>query len=130
MRMMRLVTLACFTLVAAFAASPLAAAEKPAHGLDKVKHIIVIYLENRSFDNLYGLFPGANGLANAAATATQVDKGGQPYAVLPQPINTSVKPPAPDPRFPANLPNKPFDIDPFVPIDQPTGDLVHRFYQE
>ena len=27
--------------------------------LDDVKHIVVIYMENRSFDNLYGLFPGA-----------------------------------------------------------------------
>jgi phospholipase C len=34
-------------------------------GLKKIDHILVIYLENRSFDNLYGLFPGANGLAVA-----------------------------------------------------------------
>src|SRR6185437_13352212 len=33
-------------------------------GLEKLDHIIVIYAENRSFDNLYGLFPGANGIAN------------------------------------------------------------------
>ena len=26
--------------------------------LDKIEHIIVIYLENHSFDNLYGTFPG------------------------------------------------------------------------
>ncbi len=36
-------------------------------GLDKIDHIVVIYAENRSFDNLYGLFPGANGIANATA---------------------------------------------------------------
>ncbi|HEY7006807.1 MAG TPA: alkaline phosphatase family protein, partial [Sphingomicrobium sp.] len=34
-------------------------------GLERIDHLIVIYAENRSFDNLYGLFPGANGLANA-----------------------------------------------------------------
>ena len=34
-------------------------------GLSKIDHIVVIYAENRSFDNLYGLFPGANGIANA-----------------------------------------------------------------
>ena len=34
-------------------------------GLHRLQHIVVIYLENRSFDNLYGLFPGANGVANA-----------------------------------------------------------------
>ncbi len=69
-----------------------------AASLDDVKHIIVIYMENRSFDNLYGAYPGADGLANAGATATQVDKNGAPYATLPQPINTSQKPAAPDPR--------------------------------
>ncbi|HXZ43901.1 MAG TPA: alkaline phosphatase family protein, partial [archaeon] len=30
-------------------------------GLDRIHHLVVIYLENRSFDNLYGEFPGANG---------------------------------------------------------------------
>ena len=34
-------------------------------GLAKIETIVVIYAENRSFDHLYGLFPGANGLANA-----------------------------------------------------------------
>jgi len=39
----------------------------------KVKNIVVIYAENRSFDNLYGNFPGANGLGavlNADGTPT------------------------------------------------------------
>ena len=51
--------------------------------LNDVNHIIVIYMENRSFDNLYGCFPGAEGIANAGATATQVDKDGKAYATLP-----------------------------------------------
>ena len=101
-----------------------------AAGLGDVNHIIVIYLENRSFDNLYGSFPGADGLANAGAAATQVDKDGKPYARLPQPIDTNRKPPAPDQHFPANLPNKPFEIDKYVPIDKITGDLVHRYWHE
>ncbi len=95
-----------------------------------IKHIVVIYLENHSFDNLYGQFPGANGLDNASKAAPQVDKDGKPYPFLPQPINTNLKPMGPDSRFPSNLPNKPFDIDPYVSNDQKTGDLVHRFYQE
>ena len=46
-------------------------------GLDKIEHIVVIYAENRSFDHLYGLFPGANGLANATPEqTTQVDHDG------------------------------------------------------
>ena len=114
----------------AAAAAPIpAAAERPA-GLDKINHIIVIYLENRSFDNLFGRFPRANGLGRASNTAPQVNADGQPYARLPQPVDTTRKPPSPDPRFPADLPNAPFAIDKYVPIDQKTGDLVHRFYQE
>ena len=35
--------------------------------LSRIKTIVVIYAENRSFDHLYGLFPGANGVSNATA---------------------------------------------------------------
>ena len=52
----------------------------------------MIYLENRSFDNLYGLFPGAEGVANAGPTGTQVDKEGKPYDKLPPVLNTNMKP--------------------------------------
>jgi len=31
----------------------------------QIDTVVVIYAENRSFDNLFGLFPGANGIANA-----------------------------------------------------------------
>ena len=34
-------------------------------GIEDLDTIVVIYAENRSFDNLYGGFPGANGLAQA-----------------------------------------------------------------
>lgn len=118
---------------AALAIGPAAAQEMqgaPPKGMTRIKHIVVIYLENRSFDNLYGLFPGANGLQNAGATSTQVDKNGKTYEHLPQPVDTTLKPPAPDPHFPADLPNKPFDIGKYVAIDKMTGDLVHRYYQE
>lgn len=90
-------------------------------GFDRLQHVVVIYLENHSFDNLYGEFPGADGLANAGATSTQVDLAGTPFATLPQPPGT---------QFPANLPNMPFSIEQFVPADMITPDLVHRFYQE
>jgi phospholipase C len=39
--------------------------------LDAIKTIVVIYAENHSFDNMYGMFPGANGVAQATAIATQ-----------------------------------------------------------
>ena len=50
-------------LMAGAAAGSLGAAQ--AADLSKIKTIVVIYAENRSFDNLYGLFPGADGIANA-----------------------------------------------------------------
>ena len=37
--------------------------------LKLIDTVVVIYAENRSFDNLYGSFPGANGLSKAAASA-------------------------------------------------------------
>ena len=33
-----------------------------ADSLQNIDHIIIIYGENRSFDNLYGMFPGADGV--------------------------------------------------------------------
>lgn len=99
-------------------------------GLSQVENIVVIYLENHSFDNLYGLFPGADGIANApAGTTLQVDADGKPYAFLPRVMDTREKPPKPDPRFPEQLPNAPFEINQYAGLDQKTGDLVHRFYQ-
>jgi acid phosphatase len=98
-------------------------------GLAGVEHILVIYAENRSFDNLYGLFPGANGIANATPSQfTQVDRDGKALATLPPIWIGKVA----SPDFPPDLPNKPFRID-APPINQPlsvpTPDLVHRFYQ-
>ena len=88
--------------------------------LAQINHIIVIYLENHSFDNLYGIFPGANGLAQAANAPPQTDRDGKPFTVLP---------PIKDARFPNDLPNRPFPIDQYVPAAEKIGDLVHRFYQ-
>src|SRR5262249_4462572 len=124
-----LVPLATFTLVLATLirpAAPVAAAAAP------INHVIVIYEENHSFDNLYGQFPDANGLANAtAATMTQMDKSGQPYSVLPPPLAAPVGGQrSPDPRFPANLPNRPFLMNRYVSPDDKTGDMIHAFYRE
>jgi phospholipase C len=88
---------------------------------DRLQHLVVIYLENHSFDNLFGQFPGADGLSNAATTQAQVDGSGTPFTTLPQ---VSGSP------FPSTLPNAPFAIEDFVPSNQRIPDLVHRFYQE
>ncbi|HEY0793545.1 MAG TPA: alkaline phosphatase family protein [Chthoniobacterales bacterium] len=99
----------------------------------KVKYVIVIYPENRSFDSLYGEFAGANGIGESAAeNYRQNAPDGTPYKKLPQP-NTNGIPgisTAPDSRFPTQLENAPFRIDPNVPVNARHGDLVHRFYTE
>ncbi|TMH28710.1 MAG: acid phosphatase [Betaproteobacteria bacterium] len=101
-------------------------------GIEKIEHIIVIYFENRSFDNLYGLFPGADGIANATpAQSTQVDYDGKPLPHLPPVWKTGTS--EADPAFPKDLPNKPFRLDapPInLPLSTPTRDLIHKFYPE
>ena len=56
-----------------------------------------------------------------------------PYATLPQPNTTYAQGQpqnVPDSRFPANLPNGPYQITRYVPyIDSYVGDPLHRFYQ-
>src|SRR5215475_13076316 len=82
-----------------------ALAQEARRGLDAIEHIVVIYAENRSFDHLFGLFPGANGIAQAT-NPTQVDHDGTPLPYL-----TVWKDGKPDPAFPMHLPNKPFRLD-------------------
>ena len=99
-------------------------------GAGKIKYVIVVYLENWSFDGLYGGFPGANGIAGAGEAAKQVDKLGKPLAALP-PVLISASPlPVRDARFPRELPVAPYDLAEYVPPDGRTGDMIHRFYQE
>jgi phospholipase C len=54
------------------------------------------------------------------------------YATLPQPYTTwgiGLPQGVPDTRFPADMPNGPFQISKFVPYAAYTGDPVHRFFQ-
>src|SRR5438094_6139071 len=99
-------------------------------GLEKIRHVIVIYQENWSFDGLYGKFPGADGIANAGERIRQMKKDGTPYTTLPQPLDTSKNPPIPDLRFRADLPVAPYDAARYVPADQNTGDIVNRALQQ
>lgn len=101
----------------------------PAGAFGKINHFVVLFLENRSYDNLYGEFDGGEGLASAKF-APQQDTDGGVYLNLPQPMNTDVSPAAPDERFPVNLPNAPFPIEQFIPATAAIPDLVHRWYQE
>ena len=87
----------------------------------QINHLVVIYMENHSFDNLYGEFKGANGIENAQkGKFIQLDKDGKPYKYLPEiPRNNA---------FPTNLPNELFNIDQYVPSDKKTPDVTHRFF--
>jgi acid phosphatase len=92
--------------------------------LSKIEHIVVIYEENHSFDNLYGGWEGVNGLANAdAAHTTQVDEAGSPYACLLQNDVNLTSPPlsvtCTDPAhgIASHFTNEPFAIDAFLPPD-------------
>jgi phospholipase C len=38
------------------------AAQAPAMGIHKIRHVIVVLMENRSFDSYFGTFPGADGI--------------------------------------------------------------------
>ena len=89
------------------------------HANSPIEHIVVIYLENRSFDNLFGLFPNANGLKEAKNALPQVDEFGQVYKTLPA---------LSDKRFPENLENKPFNIENYVKLNEKHPDLTHRFF--
>ena len=105
---------------AAAAAAPTRAAARPA-GLGRMKHLVILYLENHSFDNLYGEFPGADGFASAKDYPPQVDSSGTPYATLPVTAESHI---------PAGLPNRPFDMAAYVPEDEKPGDLSHAIDDE
>ncbi|MFI3122383.1 MAG: alkaline phosphatase family protein, partial [Methylococcales bacterium] len=85
----------------------------------QIDHIVVIYLENRSFDNLFGLFPNVNGLNDAKNTFPQIDEYGNDYKTLPT---------VSDKRFPENLANEPFNIETYVKLNEKHPDLTHRFF--
>jgi phospholipase C len=74
----RLLVLASVLALAAFLSSAATGGDGNRDAkLDKINHIVVIYEENHSFDNLYGGWEGVNGLATAdPAHTTQVAQTG------------------------------------------------------
>jgi phospholipase C len=118
-----------FLLLPALAAA--GCATRTDDGLARIEHIVVIYAENRSFDHLYGLFPGAEGIASATMEQkTQLDHDGKPLPHLP-PVYEHGKP---DPHNPAvaGLPNGPFRIDQ-PPVNRRMDEVLpspwHLYYQ-
>jgi acid phosphatase len=125
-------------LLSLLAAAIVGSADKASGaGLDSIENIVVIYAENRSFDNLYGSYPGANGLSRLTPEAyVQRDRDGSVLKQLP-PVwggltGSGVSPVVTQAQT-EHLPNAPFAIDDPKGFDLPfavtTRDLWHRFYE-
>ena len=125
----------CVLTAAMIAIELLARAQNSPSGISRIENIVVIYAENRSFDALYGSFPGANGLSHAKSPA-QVDRDGSPFKELPPVwggLTAAGVTPAVTEAQTAHLPNLPFAIDDPRGFNAPLGvitrDLWHRFYE-
>jgi phospholipase C len=124
------------TLSAASVAAP---GNGDANKLQGIDHIVVVYEENHSFDNLYGGWEGVRGLADAdAAHTTQIGQTGPssfaPYECLYQDdanlqAQSAANPSAPlsdtcdnttGGSFPSHFANAPFSIDDYISPDDVT----------
>jgi len=125
-----------------------ASAPLPVDKVQQVQNLVVIYAENRSFDDLYGNFPGAHGLSEVidgsgnvtSAYVPQKDRDGSVLAVLPQTwggVTAAGVMPVITQAQSANLPNKPFSIETAyravsgatLDLTTTTRDLYHRFFE-
>jgi phospholipase C len=82
-RRLTLATIAMCAAVAAACSGSGATSSRDAVGIDKIKHVVVIMQENRSFDTYFGTYPGADGIPM---------KDGQPTVCLPAPVGGCEKP--------------------------------------
>jgi phospholipase C len=117
------------SLAVALVGSAAAGAKDKGGRLDRIQHIVVIYEENHSFDNLYGGWEGVNGLENADAAHTlQIGQNGAPYTCLMQNDVNLTSPPLPadctdtttGTSFTSHFTNSPFQIDSFIPASART----------
>jgi acid phosphatase len=111
--------------------------------LDAITNVVVIFAENRSFNNVFNDFPGANGVrhAKAGTFASQKDRDGSEFTLLPPAWNgltAAGQAVQVTQAMTTNVwANAPFQIDSANPawgapaIDQTivTRDLYHRFYE-
>ncbi|MBL8483440.1 MAG: hypothetical protein JNJ60_14680 [Rhodocyclaceae bacterium] len=132
---------------AALLAAALCGAAQTARGADDmqwVRHIVVIYMENHSFDNLYGTWEAApgeriDGLAAAGAAQTrQIGQNGRPYDCLlqvepqlasPQQLAATCQDHSTATAFSSAFANAPFELGKYITAEGRTRDLVHGFYQ-
>jgi acid phosphatase len=115
--------------------SPDAAMPDASASLSSVKTIVVIFAENRGFDNIYGTFPGANGLPVNGTYVPQVDRDLAALPKLPQTWNGVTAAgftPAITQAMSDNLQNSPYSLEAtYAGFDRTyiTRDLYHRFFE-
>jgi phospholipase C len=108
--------------------------------MNNIRHVVIIYQENHSFDSRYGGWEGVNGINGTYVP--QVDQQGQPYQCLPQNQPDLASPPLHTACIDAThgiksaFPNQSFLIDPYWPkcagqLDCrfPSAGLTHTFYE-
>ena len=122
--------LACLLALFGVGAARAQPTQQQFDALRRIEHIVVVFMENRSFDNLFATFPGANGIANAGPAALQVQASGAIYPILPQPLIRHQGKVEADTRFPASLPNGPFRMEDFAKQTDMAPSPIHAFYQE
>jgi acid phosphatase len=121
LRTLSLLSLLALVVVTAMGGSPASAGGDD--GLSRVKHIVVIYQENHSFDNLYGRWEGVRGLRDAPRSRTiQVNQAGTPYECLLQndvnltspPLSARCTDTTTGTTFTSHFFNRPFTIDRYI----------------
>ncbi|MCK2220358.1 alkaline phosphatase family protein [Actinomadura sp. ATCC 31491] len=125
-------TVAAVTLVAGLVPSPAAQAGRGRPVAGRFRHLVVIYQENHSFDNLFGLWGRAGGERvdglRPGRAAPQVTQAGEPYRCLLQDdVNLTSPTPLPatcaDPEhgvLASAFVNAPFRIDDHIGPDDRT----------
>ena len=67
----------------------LAAVVTPATGIHKIKHVVIIMQENRSFDSYFGTYPGANGIPKVNGVFTPCNPRPAPLTGCERPYHNS-----------------------------------------
>ena len=119
----RFVVPAALASLFVFTALPAVGAQTDKSPLGSINHIVVIYQENHSFDNLYGTWERVNGLSHAnAANTSQLNQAGAPFGCLKQNDVNLTSPPqeasctdtTTGTAFSSAFTNRPFNIDDYV----------------
>jgi len=139
-RSFRRVLTSAIGFVTAIAAGPALASVEAGNqqsGLSGINHIVVIYEENHSFDNVYGGWEGVNGLAGADSNHTlQIRQASGSYSCLLQKDVNLTSPPLTVQctdtisGFTSHFVNQPFRIDDYIgPADTTCPQQGHEFSQ-